>query len=210
MACGALLSAAGNFGSAVSSSLSGVVAARFMDGTGTAGHDAASETYVADITTRYPQHRGLMMGTVASVGATAYALGPGIGGALADNYGCSFVFGASGCAMLFVSVVYSQLPETLLWKPAPPATPSETAGAAAVGLAGDNEGFVSMIATSKSLQALVALDLAVFLSIAVAATAVSRDSPAPRLSDMSFCANIPSCRRCLYTPVLSGMQPLER
>jgi hypothetical protein len=49
-------------------------------GVGSAANGPASQAYLADITSKFPKHRGALMGTLGSIGMLSYGVGPAVGG----------------------------------------------------------------------------------------------------------------------------------
>ena len=68
---------------------------------------------MADITNAAPTYRAKLLGFQSTVISIAYALGPAVGGFLADAYGARTSFFIVGGAALITSFGFSFLPETL-------------------------------------------------------------------------------------------------
>ena len=110
---GNVTSAVGEVAAAAAQSMSGLVGARALVGVGEATSNAAASAFLADITGRVPQHRGLIVGAVSSAGMLAYALGPGAGGYLTQAFGPGAPFLLAGCLWLGAAAAYTTVPETL-------------------------------------------------------------------------------------------------
>ena len=89
MVGGAAISSLGNLLTAFATSMRGVCAARMVVGSGSSAGGAASQAYLADVTAKYPLHRGAIMGTLGSIGMLSYGMGPAAGGLLAEQFGPS-------------------------------------------------------------------------------------------------------------------------
>jgi MFS family permease len=164
MASGAAISAAGNFLTAAAGSMAGVCGARLVVGAGSAAGGAASQAYVADVTAKFPRHRGAIMGTLGSIGMLSYGLGPAAGGLLAEQFGPAICFGTVGLASAICGAAYCTLPETL-----PKAAAAADAGlaAGAVGEARVEKTYAELLRGNHRLQALVVMDSAVYIGWAV-------------------------------------------
>ena len=110
MVAGASVSTLGNCLVALAKSIGGVFGARLVVGGGRSIGGAASQAYLADVTAKFPQHRGAIMGTLGSIGMVTYALGPAAGGLLAEQFGPSIAFACMGGATAICAFAYSQLP----------------------------------------------------------------------------------------------------
>lgn len=112
MVGGSFLTAVGNVATGLSSSMIQMIPSRLTVGVGSAAATPASEAYVADVTAKFPSHRGVIMGALGGVGTLSYALGPALGGCLAEVLGPNMPFlvlgGAAGCCALALAT----LPET--------------------------------------------------------------------------------------------------
>jgi DHA1 family multidrug resistance protein-like MFS transporter len=178
MVGGAATSAVGNFLTAVANSIGGVCGARLVVGSGSSMGGAASQAYLADVTSKFPKHRGAIMGTLGSIGMVTYGLGPAAGGLLAEQFGPSISFGFVGVAAAICAAAYSRLPETL-----PAATVAAArnrdkgiaaeggeGGAGPEGAAEAEEkqlGFYELLASNPRLQAVVVMDTAIYIGWAV-------------------------------------------
>eukprot|EP00965_Chrysotila_dentata_P138841 4592144-Pleurochrysis_carterae.AAC.3 len=60
---------------------------------------------------RYPEHTGLLLGTVHALTMLAFAAGPAVGGLLAERGGSRLPFLAIGCALVAIAPLYTLLPE---------------------------------------------------------------------------------------------------
>lgn len=172
MVSGASISAVGNFVTALANSIGGVFAARLVVGSGSSLGGAATQAYLADVTAKFPQHRGAIMGTLGSIGMVTYGLGPGAGGLLAEQFGPSISFAFVGGAAAICAIAYSRLPETL-----PASTLAATrAREADTKDKGSNAGtqesekvatFYELLSSNPRLQALVVMDTAIYIGWAV-------------------------------------------
>ena len=163
MVGGAALSSCGNFLTALATSMSGVCGARLVVGAGGSAGGAASQAYLADVTAKFPQHRGAIMGTLGSIGMLSYGLGPAAGGLLAEQFGPSISFGCVGVAAAICAGAYSRLPETL---------PKATQEAAQRGETVEGEkaveiGFLELLQSNPRLQQVIVMDSAVYIGWAV-------------------------------------------
>ena len=113
MVTGCVISAVGDFATSVAGTVPAITGARAGVGAGDAAFVASAGAYVADITEKMPDHRGLIMGTLSSLSMMAYAVGPVVGGALTSEFGVHMPFVASGSLAALCAVAFARLPETL-------------------------------------------------------------------------------------------------
>ena len=161
MAAGAATSAVGNFACAAASSIGGVCGARLAVGAGSAAGGAATQAYLADVTAKFPQHRGAIMGTLGSIGMMSYGFGPAAGGLLAGQFGPSVSFGAVGVGSAICGLAYASLPETL------PPRPAEGKGEGSAEADAEERTFGQLLSGNPRLQALLVMDSAVYVGWAV-------------------------------------------
>ncbi len=177
MVGGATISAVGNFVTALANSIGGVFGARLVVGSGSSMGGAATQAYLADVTSKFPQHRGAIMGTLGSIGMVTNGLGPGAGGLLAEQFWPSISFAFVGGAAAICAYSYSRLPETL-----PAATRAATrAREADAATRGNNDmdsdaeaqesvkaaTFYELLSSNPRLKALVVMDSAIYIGWAV-------------------------------------------
>ena len=113
MVAGGGISAVGNVCTALVTSIPAVCGSRLLVGVGAAANGPASQAYLADVTSKFPLHRGAVMGTLGSIGMLSYGLGPAVGGLLAEAWGPGVCFGVVGAAAAVTAMAESTLPETL-------------------------------------------------------------------------------------------------
>ena len=113
---GAVLDAAGQIATAAASTMTGLVPARLLVGVGSAtggSTGAAASAYQMDVLSKYPEHSGRLLGLIQALGFLAFAVGPAIGGALAERGGPALPFYLLGAALLLSAPLKALLPETL-------------------------------------------------------------------------------------------------
>lgn len=110
------MTAAASFGTAMSSTLPSLLLSRLLLGVGSSCTMAGSAAYMADTTSKIPWHRAKIIGFNSTVMNSAYAVGPALGGVLADLYGARTSFFVVGGAAALASGGFSLLPETLARK----------------------------------------------------------------------------------------------
>ena len=176
MVSGATISAVGNCLTALANSIGGVFGARLVVGAGSSMGGAASQAYLADVTAKFPQHRGAIMGTLGSIGMVTYGLGPAAGGLLAEQFGPSISFAFVGGAAAICTYAYSTLPETLSAAKLAATRKREAAAEAVWDGNKDSESvpavkkyatFYQLLSTNSRLQAVVVLDTAIYIGWAV-------------------------------------------
>jgi MFS family permease len=112
MVGGQLLTAVASFGTAAAGTLPTLLACRLLLGAGGSMAMAGSQAYMADLTSKTPDHRAQIMGFQATIINLAYAVGPAAGGMLCDVYGARSSFLIVGGAALLTSGGFAMLPET--------------------------------------------------------------------------------------------------
>lgn len=108
---GMSLCAIADVGTGLASSLPFLIVARLLLGAGLSSSDAGSSAWVADATETRPETRASFLGVQNAVIASAFVIGPAVGGWLVGEFGMRSIFfvvaiGAATCA-----AGYSFLPE---------------------------------------------------------------------------------------------------
>lgn len=111
MVGGMSLCAIADVGTGLASSLPFLIVARLLLGAGLSSSDAGSSAWVADATETRPETRASFLGVQNAVIASAFVIGPAVGGWLVGEFGMRSIFfvvaiGAATCA-----AGYSFLPE---------------------------------------------------------------------------------------------------
>lgn len=162
MVSGGLITAVGSMCTAVASSIPSVCGSRLLVGMGFAANGPASQAYLADVTGKFPQHRGAIMGTLGSIGVLSYGLGPAVGGLLAESWGPGACFGLVGAAAALCAAFEATLPETLTRKKAAQARGADSSGG------GENVLSVStLLEEIPRLKGILVMDAAIFIGWAV-------------------------------------------
>lgn len=81
-------------------------------GSGSAIATVASDAYMMDAVSKFPLHKGKLLGTFHATSSLAYVIGPAIGGMLAERGGMGLPFVLLGSAILATAPLYALLPET--------------------------------------------------------------------------------------------------
>jgi len=117
---GPLVTAAGMYGSGFAGDIVQLLAWRFIAGAGSAMYMTGAQIYLADIST--PENRGRFIGTNQGALLLGTAIGPAIGGIVAEFWGLRAPFHVVGTMALFATVyAYLRIPETKhLIAPPPP------------------------------------------------------------------------------------------
>jgi len=123
LVAGALIDALGQFGTALSVSLTQLVPARLLVGMGSATGGTATTAYTMDVVGKFPEHSGLLLGMVQAIGFLAFALGPVVGGMLSERGGPALPFMVLGAILTITAPLKALLPET-----APPRRKKESPG----------------------------------------------------------------------------------
>ncbi len=108
---GPLVTAAGMFGSGLSTSIWVLLMFRFVAGLGSGLYMTGAQIYLLDIAG--PEQRGRFIATNQGALLAGVSAGPALGGFLADRYGLSTPFMVVAAAAVFTAVYgYFRLPET--------------------------------------------------------------------------------------------------
>ena len=124
---GPLVTAVGMFGSGFAGDIVQLLAWRFIAGAGSAMYMTGAQIYRADIST--PANRARFIGTNQGALLLGVAIGPAVGGVVAEFWGLRAPFILVG-AMALIAMVYAywRLPETKHLAPPPPAPVEVIAG----------------------------------------------------------------------------------
>jgi MFS family permease len=112
---GALIDALGHIATALSTGFASLIPARLIVGVGSATGSAvgpAATAYTYDVVGKYPDHSGLLLGLVQASGFLAFAVGPALGGVLAER-GAALPFLVLGALQLATVPFKMLLPETM-------------------------------------------------------------------------------------------------
>ena len=146
---GALIDAIGQLVTALSVSIGQLVPARLIVGVGSATGSVtgpATTAYTMDVVGKYPDHSGVLLGVLQAVGFLAFAVGPAVGGRIAERFGPKAPFLLLGLMQLICVPLKLLLPETLTAeqiaqnKASADAAASASADAAAVSRSGPLSG----------------------------------------------------------------------
>lgn len=109
---GPLVTAAGMAGSGMAGGIADLLAWRLLAGAGSAMYMTGAQLYLVDIST--PRNRARFIGTNQAALLTGVAVGPAIGGLVAERYGLRMPFFVVGASAV-VATVYAwlRLPETV-------------------------------------------------------------------------------------------------
>jgi DHA1 family multidrug resistance protein-like MFS transporter len=108
---GPLVTAIGMFGSGLAPSIWPLLGWRFVAGAGSAMYMTGAQIYLVDVSTA--QTRAMFLGTNQMAISLGVAVGPGIGGIVAEFFGLRAPFHVVGVAALVAAVyAYWRLPET--------------------------------------------------------------------------------------------------
>lgn len=113
---GALIDAIGQLATALSVTIGQLVPARLIVGVGSATGSVtgpATTAYTMDVIGKYPDHSGTLLGVLQAVGFLAFAVGPALGGRMAERLGPTAPFLALGLMQLICVGLKLLLPETL-------------------------------------------------------------------------------------------------
>lgn len=111
---GCVLEGIGALGTALASSLSTMLPARLLVGMGSSAATTASQAYTMDVVDKYPDHRGVLLGSMQAAYTLAWAAGPAVGGLVAVRSGSAALpFFLIGGTLLLSAPLYALLlPET--------------------------------------------------------------------------------------------------
>ncbi len=124
---GPLVTAAGMYGSGFAGDIVQLLAWRFLAGAGSAMYMTGAQIYLADIST--PATRARFIGTNQGALLLGTAIGPAIGGLVAELWGLRAPFLLVGTMALVATVyAYWRLPETKHLAPPPPPKPEPIPG----------------------------------------------------------------------------------
>lgn len=113
---GSLIDAAGQLATGLSTALAPLVPARLLVGVGSATGGVtgpATTAYTMDVVGNFPDHSGTLLGLIQAVGFLAFAVGPTIGGWLAERTTPAMPFLVLGLMQLVCVPLKLLLPETL-------------------------------------------------------------------------------------------------
>jgi len=113
MVLGALVDGCGSLATAAATSLSSLVPARLAVGAGSSMLATAEQAYLMDVVERFPNNTGALLGTVQAVGLLGWAVGPAVGGVLAERGGAvRLPYVVIGSVLIGSAGLYALLPET--------------------------------------------------------------------------------------------------
>lgn len=112
MIIGALVDGCGSLATACSRSIGTLVPSRMAVGAGSALLATAEQAYVMDVVERFPEKTGLLLGSVQAIGMLGWAVGPAIGGMLAERGGIRLPYLLIGGVLIASAALYVLLPET--------------------------------------------------------------------------------------------------
>ncbi|KAL3913814.1 MAG: hypothetical protein SGPRY_007847, partial [Prymnesium sp.] len=176
---GSLLDGVGSIATARSRQLRSVAPARLLVGAGSAGATIAEQAYLMDVVSKYPEHKGLLLGTAQelathasrlssvtfstptlayllpqALGMLAFAAGPALGGLMAERGSIRLPFLVIGLLLICTSPLYSLLPETLPTRTTRSPRPSFSAIASAIAAATAS---YRKLLSQRSQRALIAI-----------------------------------------------------
>lgn len=109
---GCTVMALGAFRTASATTLCTMLIGRLLVGVGGAAKDIASNACRLDVVTRFPNHRGLLLGWAQALTTLAYAAGPVAGGRIAEHGDVREPFYAFAYILAVCAPFYGLLPET--------------------------------------------------------------------------------------------------
>lgn len=113
MMFGSFLDGVGCIGTALAGGLPMMVGVRLLMGSGSAIAGSAGAAYGMDVLSKFPHHKGQLVGVMQAGGALAWVLGPALGGYLAEAGGiCLPFYLVGGFVLAMVPVQHFLLPET--------------------------------------------------------------------------------------------------
>jgi len=108
---GILLCAVADVGTGLVATLPLLIIARLLLGAGLSASDAGAAAWVADATQDRPEERASFLGVQNAMIASAFVLGPAVGGMLAAQFGLRSIFFAVAGGAVLCAVGYAALPE---------------------------------------------------------------------------------------------------
>jgi MFS family permease len=111
MVSGMVLCAVADVGTGLAPTLPLLVFARLLLGAGLSSSDAGASAWVADATEDRADKRASFLGVQNAVIASAFVIGPAIGGRLVDAFGMSSIFFAVSVGAAICAAGYATLPE---------------------------------------------------------------------------------------------------
>ena len=113
MLTGLGIMAVADIGTAVAKSMLFLIPTRLFLGVGRAACESGDRAYLADLTKRVPEKRGIITAAQAMVHGFGLVIGPLIGGSALDEYGPATAFYVVALAAVGTGIGYAFLPETL-------------------------------------------------------------------------------------------------
>ena len=110
---GTLVEALGSIGTACASSLLTMCPPRLLVGAGSSAAGTANAAYTMDVVGKFPEHKGLLLGTAQAAMLLAFAAGPALGGLIAETWGsAAFPFYIIAGVLVGSAPLFALLPET--------------------------------------------------------------------------------------------------
>ena len=113
MITGLGIMAVADIGTALAKSMLFLIPTRLFLGVGRAACESGDRAYLADLTKRVPEKRGIITAAQAMVHGFGLVIGPLIGGSALDEYGPATAFYVVALAAVGTGIGYAFLPETL-------------------------------------------------------------------------------------------------
>jgi len=113
MIAGLGIMAVADIGTALAKTMVFLIPTRLLLGVGRAACEGGDRAYLADLTKRVPEKRGIITAAQAMVHGFGLVIGPLIGGSALDEYGPATAFYVVGLAAVGTAIGYAFLPETL-------------------------------------------------------------------------------------------------
>jgi len=113
MIAGLGIMAIADIGTALAKTMVFLIPTRLLLGVGRAACEGGDRAYLADLTKRVPEKRGIITAAQAMVHGFGLVIGPLIGGSALDEYGPATAFYVVGLAAVGTAIGYAFLPETL-------------------------------------------------------------------------------------------------
>jgi len=111
MVSGMVLCAVADVGTGLAPTLPLLIFARLLLGAGLSSSDAGASAWVADATEDRADKRASFLGVQNAVIASAFVVGPAIGGRLVDEFGMNSIFFAVSAGAAICAAGYATLPE---------------------------------------------------------------------------------------------------